>query len=442
MKIRSYLLFTILIICQFSCKDQSGPSMFMGTSEHTGKHNSISVKNSPRTLWKFKTSGSVVSSPVVQDNILFVGSDDQKMYALGTETGAVVWSFKTQGKIRSTPLVTNEKVLLLSYDGYFYCLNKQDGRLLWKFKTGGESIFKVKDYFNGTFEPDFWDFYLSSAVVKGDNVYFGSSDSNVYALNINTGKQVWKFKTEGSVHSSPAISENSLVIGSWDGKVYCLNVVTGTEKWVFKTDQDFENYIWLGVQASPSIENGVVYIGSRDAKFYALELESGKSIWEKDAFDRSWMPSSAAIGTSNIFTGSSDSMSFFSINKFTGAVNYATKTKAYTFSSPAIDAEMGYIGAANGRLFGIELASGEIKWEYKTIGAKTDTIKMFDEGGKIDQIKAQELTKEIDNMPDLTAIYEGVFESVGAVLSSPVISDQVVYFGSSDGYVYALTDKD
>lgn len=440
------LPFLLIMIIVSSCINEGGksgmPSMFLGTMEHSGNYASASIKNSPKTLWKFKTKGEVISSPAVQGNTIFIGSEDHNLYALNATSGVLKWSFETGGAISSTPLVANEKVLFLSYDGYFYCLNKQDGTLIWKFQTEGESKFKVKDYYNGSFEPDFWDFYLSSAVIQDNVVYFGSSDAHIYALNIENGAQIWKHKTGGSIHSSPAISENSLVVGSWDSKVYCLDVATGSEKWVFTTDQDFKDYIWLGVQASPSIENGVVYIGSRDAKFYALNLESGKVLWEKDEFDRSWMPSSAAIGDSAIYTGSSDSMSFFSISKVSGEINYKTKTNTYTFSTPAIDSEMGYVGAANGRVFGIELKSGEIKWQYRTIGSKTDTIKLYNDKGEIDQKRAIELTKGIDNMPALSKVFEDSFKSVGAVLSSPVIENQVIYFGSSDGYVYAITDKE
>jgi len=153
------------------------------------------------------------------------------------------------------------------------------------------------------------------------------------------------------------------------------------------------------------------------------------------------MPSSVAIGKENIYTGSSDSFSFFSINKNTGHINYATKTNAYTFSTPAIDDEMGYVGAANGRLFGINLKTGEILWKYKTVGVKTDTVKLFDASGEMDVPRYKELTKDAKDMPALSEVYNNAFISVGAILSSPTISDQVVYFGSSDGFVYAVSDK-
>ncbi len=272
-------------------------------------------------------------------------------------------------------------------------------------------------------------------------VYFGSSDANIYALDIETGKKVWSFATEGSVHSSPAIWKNNLVVGSWDSKVYCLDTETGKKNWSYTTGRDTANYIWLGVQASPSVENGVAYIGSRDALFYAFDILTGDTLWTQNDFNRSWMPSSAAIGKENIYTGSSDAFSFFSIDKKTGAINYSISTNAYTFSSPAIDNEMAYIGSANGRLYGINLQTGAIQWEFQTTGCQTDTLGFFNREGKVDRERGKQLTEGIQDMPALSTVYTHIFEQTGSVLSSPAIVNQVIYFGSYDGYIYAVTDK-
>lgn len=441
----NYLILLIIVLF-FSCKENidNEPitnNMFMGNGQHTGKYNSPSVKNKPTILWKTRTGGKVISSPTVAKNIVYIGSNGHKLYAIDALSGAIKWEYKTKGSINSTPLVTKGKVMFLSYDGFFYALNQSDGKLLWKFKTGGESVFNVKDYYNGSFKPDFWDFYLSSAVSKDNLVYFGSSDSNIYALDIETGEKVWNYKTGGSIHSTPAISYNSIVVGSWDSNVYCLDATTGTEKWSYATGKDTGTYIWLGIQASPSVDNEIVYIGSRDAKFYAFNLKTGDTLWAKDEFERSWMPSTAAIDKENIYTGSSDSFNFYSINKKTGTINYTTKTNAYTFSSPAIDSEMGYIGSTNGRLYGIELASGDIKWEFETIGVKTDTIKIFDDRGVMDAERYKALTRGFTDMPALSNFLDNAFINVGAILSSPVISNQVIYFGSLDGYIYAISNK-
>lgn len=440
----AYSLLLILIL--YSCSEKVNNKliengMFMNNNQHTGNYESPSVTSKPDLLWKVKTGGQVTSSPVLANGIVYIGSEDHKLYAIDATTGLIKWVFKTEGPVCSTPLVAQGKAMFLSYDDFFYALNQKDGSLVWKFKTQGESKFHVKDYYNGEFKPDFWDFYLSSAAHYNEMVYFGSSDSNIYALDIGSGKKAWSYKTGGSIHSSPAIFNNSLVIGSWDSKIYCIDATSGKENWTYSTGRDTAYYVWLGIQASPSIDSGIVYVGSRDAKFYAISIETGDTLWTNNNFNLSWMPSSASIRNENLYTGSSDSFSFFSISKQDGNINYATKTNAYTFSSPAIDKEMAYIGSANGRLYGIELDNGEIMWEFPTIGCQNDTINVFDSDGKMNIEKIKKLMEDIQDMPTLSALYKDIFINTGSILSSPIISNQVIYFGSSDGFVYAITDK-
>ncbi len=57
--------------------------------------------------------------------------------------------------------------------------------------------------------PDPFDFYLSSPTLANGNVYFGSGDGNVYALDAVTGSLKWKFQTGDVVHASPAIANGT-----------------------------------------------------------------------------------------------------------------------------------------------------------------------------------------------------------------------------------------
>jgi hypothetical protein len=85
----------------------------------------------------------------------------------------------------------------------------------WKFNTQGRVV--------------------SSPVVGGDAVYFGSSDNNLYAVSRADGSPRWKFATKGAVNSSPAFAEGVVYVNSNDGQFYAVDAATGKEKWHFKT---------------------------------------------------------------------------------------------------------------------------------------------------------------------------------------------------------------
>jgi PQQ-like domain len=53
----------------------------------------------------------------------------------------------------------------------------------------------------------------------------------VYALDANTGAELWSYTTGGAVYSSPAVANGMVYIGSDDGKLYCFGL----------TDEDRES---------------------------------------------------------------------------------------------------------------------------------------------------------------------------------------------------------
>ena len=102
----------------------------------------------------------------------------------------------------------------------------------------------------------------SSPAVNKGVIYFGSENGTFYALNANTGADLWSYATGGGVRSSPAVVDGVAFFGSDDGNVYALNARTGAKMW---------NYpVGAGVHSSPAVVNGVVYIGSSDCNAYAL----------------------------------------------------------------------------------------------------------------------------------------------------------------------------
>jgi len=76
---------------------------------------------------------------------------------------------------------------------------------------------------------------ISSPVVADGQLYFGSSDHCLYALDPATGSQKWKFKSDGRITSTPAVSGGAVYFGSYDGNFYAVDAATGQLRWKFKT---------------------------------------------------------------------------------------------------------------------------------------------------------------------------------------------------------------
>jgi outer membrane protein assembly factor BamB len=62
----------------------------------------------------------------------------------------------------------------------------------------------------------------SSAVISGQRVVVGSTDGNLYVIDLNKGTEIQKIDLGSPIVASPAVSNGRLVIGTTNGAVYCL----------------------------------------------------------------------------------------------------------------------------------------------------------------------------------------------------------------------------
>lgn len=411
-------------------------TMFRGNPAHTGVYAGPGPRVFHRLKWKFPTGNRVVGSPVLNDNVIYFGSDDGNVYAVDAESGRQLWRTATRGPVPCTPAIANGTVYVNSYDGKFYALDARTGAVKWKFTTGGERRFEAKGLHGmqpktQTFADPF-DIFLSSPTVVDGAVYFGSGDSHVYSLDAATGALRWKFKTGDVVHASPAVVDGVVFIGSWDSYFYALEAKTGKEKWRFHGGEDPLVHNQVGFQSSPAVVDGVVYTGCRDAKLYALDAATGKERWKFEN-GLSWVITSPAVADGKVYFGTSDSSLYHVVDAATGKPLLQQDARAYMFSSPAIAGDVVFIGVLNGTLAARDRNTGEMLWEFQTDASKQNSGWVLTSEGRFNGPLLFP-----DSWREATAVGQDRQLSVGSIFSSPLVANGVVYFGSTNGFLYAI----
>ncbi len=239
---------------------------------------------SGRLRWRFQTGGRVRSSPSSADGVVYVGSMDGVLYALDETSGKLRWKHATEGasldlakwgfdrrSINSSPAVADGVVTFGSRDAHQYALDARTGKLLWRL---GHPV---------AFTPDHAELaWVEGAPAIADGVtYVGSSDGHfVNAVELRSGRELWRHATPGRVLSSPAIAGNLLYVGGDDGAIFALDRGDGHLVWSYSTPEM--------VYSSPVVAGGVVYAGSDDGALYALaEAKSGGPFlpWKSVYFD-------------------------------------------------------------------------------------------------------------------------------------------------------------
>jgi outer membrane protein assembly factor BamB len=337
--------------------------------------------------WKFATEGAVISSPTVANGMVYVGSADKNIYAIGAWSGNLIWNFTTRDAVESSPAVANGEVYTGGDDGYVYCLNAYSGALIWQTFVNGDLPFTYGDIV-----------LKSSPVVSGGIVYLGSLDGNLYALDANKGNIVWQAKTNGPIECSPAVSDGAVYFTSEEpttGALYKLNANTGAVIW--KQQLPYVPVFTGGNEmlGSPSVADGMVFASSNLRNYYAINANTGDFVWN--------YTDQAAIEyiyCSPIYVNGE----LFIIDKFNVAC----------------------LNATNGHTF----------WSFFT-GDELYTSPTYADG-KIYDVTSQRHVFILDALNNGTKI--ATYTMPSSSWSSPTIANGMLYVGCNDWNVYCLSN--
>ena len=158
------------------------------------------------------TSFDVGSAPAISapgtngfaGGVVYAVGKDKVVYALNLTTGKQIWNYKlvkTSNSAVSSPALDGDTLYLGSNDGV-YALNATTGALVWQVLTGPE-------------------FYASPAITgpPGQQVLvIGDNAGRLYALSLADGSTIWTLRPNtAGFWASPAISQGSIYTVGLDG---------------------------------------------------------------------------------------------------------------------------------------------------------------------------------------------------------------------------------
>ncbi len=340
----------------------------------------LSVESNLNPCWYLTVGGSIFNNPAAAEGRVYFGAMDKSFYCV-SEDGALLWRFPTNGLIASSPMLAQlpagPSVLFGSYDGALYCLDAATGKERWKFQTQGE--------------------VYSQPCLSDGVIYFGSKDRHVYALDAATGKERWRFAANGAICSSPRVfaAETAgrpmaaglalLCFGADSDSFYALDAATGALRWKF--DGHSDRYL------KPASDSGLVFFGSMDGNVYALALATGALAWRYPT--GSGIATDVILADGILYAGSRDHC-FYALR--------ADSSLLWRFETPDVighgctvapgpEGAVVYFGGCDNNLYAVDAATGALRWKART---------------------------------------------GGMVCSCPVVTEQGVYFGSWDCNLYAV----
>jgi outer membrane protein assembly factor BamB len=220
--------------------------------------------------WEFRPDANAsLGRAATQGNRLYFGTSSHRVYAVRVSDGKLLWQTDL-GQAWEYPAVVRGlaaagRVLYATVEqwrtengtkasGWLIALDAKSGRQLWRYSTGSG------DQRRG---------FSSSPVVTSGVVLAADYLSNaIEAIDRRTGRQVWRFEGErGFVGfpEAPLVVGTNVYAGSGDTYVYAVELLTGRLIWRTKMPASSEGYALCGTDLLVS------YHG-----LSALNLDTGK----------------------------------------------------------------------------------------------------------------------------------------------------------------------
>jgi outer membrane protein assembly factor BamB len=281
-----------------------------------------------------------------------------------------------------TPAADGKAVYAASQGGEITRLDAATGKQMWRISAGEK---------------------ISGGVGAGENlVLVGTPKGMVLAFDQAAGKPLWKSKVASEVLSAPQVYQGVVVVRSGDSRIYGLDAVDGKRKWVYERATPT---LSLRSSAGAAVDNsGVAFVGFAGGKLVALDAASGKVVWEA--------PVALPKGATEI------------------------ERIADITSLPVFDGRYVYAAAYQGRMVGIERASGRVLWNrdissYNGLAVDGSTLYVTQSNGAV---------YALDYSSGKTFWRQGGLQF--RQTSAPIPLGRYALLGDFEGWVHLLSRED
>ncbi len=209
--------------------------------------------------WARKTENYALQRPSYRDHILYVAGSyhdpsidideggPMRVTALNENGEDTIWEYKAEDGFVKTIYAGDDTVAFVGYQDFINALDRKTGRLRWRLDTGN---------------------WTPSLLGADGVIYFGSATTYVYAVSSKSGDLHWQFNIGGGAFNymlgEPVIRNGVLYLLSQQGDIYALEVESGKQIWTLSTNID--------ARAGLSVEGDLLITGGIDGSLQTYRI--------------------------------------------------------------------------------------------------------------------------------------------------------------------------
>ena len=322
---------------------------------------------------------------------------------------------------------------------------------------------------------------LVAASCAADWVGFRDGPSNAASVDLGTlrapsGAWSWRpseearsYAGEAGVFSSPALANVDgravVFVGCYDHNVYAVDLATGAERWRYSTGAPV-----YGTPCVAQLPSGpLVLVGSGDRTFYALDGRDGTKVWAHQLVQWRASVGRALLASPALFEHDGkpavllcawvydrsaasplEEASALAYEAATGRLLWRLPLGTSALASPAAFRQAGgwraMVGGGDGKVWALDLDQGKVLWRIVLRGEVVATAAIAEVGrgsGPSSMALIGSRYGELHALDALTGRTLWSFRAQRAIDSSPAVAEVdgalTAFFGSHDQSLYAVS---
>lgn len=340
-------LVAMLTACANSSNAQRGEAQ--QPAAETGSLPPTTPSDLPSTQkkWDFPYEGLISGRPHVTNGTIYFAVDTGNVYAVDAESGQLKWQYEAEGQMYQLDVaIADDVVYFASQPNYLYALDGKTGEVRWKTTVDGLS------------EP------IPTII---DGTVFVRAISKIYAVDAETGKNLWSFSMKDNrtieygqsqdegLPSLPLEVTNGTIYFTSFRELYAVDSATGKMKWVFPLAEI--------ASFNPLVAEGIVYTSTKpdmmemNSYLYAVDAATGQEKWKKEVSLAA--PPAAAKGT--LYIQAKDR--FQALDPTTGNEKWNTRIDGRFI--PSVLTDDAAVMYTLSKVQAVDIQAGEKRWEAK-----------------------------------------------------------------------------
>jgi len=233
-------------------------------------------------LWSNGVSAKIAGGLSVAYETVFFGTENGEVFALDVNTGEQKWTKTVKGEVLAAPAIDEGIVLINTGSGFIFALNADNGEEVWSSESDVPPL-----SLRG----------VSSPTAVNGGAIIGTATGKLIVNILETGQTAWEQVISAAtgvtelerivdIDSEPLVAGGNVYVISYDGTLAAVELRTGRVIW----KREYKSFRRM------SLAGSTLYLVDVNSNVYALDSRNGVELWSQGALKQRLLTGVTPIG--------------------------------------------------------------------------------------------------------------------------------------------------